>query len=100
MAKLDQFESAFRAADKPVYAYKHVEIAKILVVADLPGPEVVAFRSRLQSFLSVLSDVLVGVDGLVEAWKVPVKHINFNPTGDMAPVPSIAWQNHAEPMSR
>ena len=56
MAKLDQFESAFRAADKPVYAYKHVEIAKILVVADLPGPEVVAFRSRLQSFLSVLGD--------------------------------------------
>ena len=29
----------------------------------------------------------------VEAWKVPVRYINFNPTGDMAPVPSIAWQN-------
>ncbi len=49
MARLDQFESVFRAADKPVYAYGHIEIAKILVVADLPGPEVVAFRSRLQS---------------------------------------------------
>ncbi|MCH7824481.1 MAG: hypothetical protein IH849_06725 [Acidobacteria bacterium] len=56
MARLDQFESVFRAADKPVYAYKHVEIAKILVVTDLPGPEVAEFRSRLQSFLSVLSD--------------------------------------------
>ncbi len=66
MAKLDQFESAFRAADKPVYAYKHVEIAKILVVADLPDPEVVAFRSRLQSFLSVLSDDTGGVPHWVD----------------------------------
>ena len=55
MARLDQFESVFRAADKPVYAYGHIEIAKILVVADLPGPKVAEFRSRLQSFLSVLS---------------------------------------------
>ena len=56
MARLDQFESVFRAADKPVYAYERVEIAKILVVADLPGPEVAEFRSGLQSFLSVLGD--------------------------------------------
>ena len=29
----------------------------------------------------------------VEAWKAPVRSINFRPTGDMAPVPPIAWQN-------
>ncbi len=38
MARLDQFESVFRAADKPVYAYERVEIAELgLVPGVFPG---------------------------------------------------------------
>ncbi len=35
MTKLDTFESAFRSADKPIYAYERLEFERVLVVTDL-----------------------------------------------------------------
>lgn len=52
MTKVDQFGSAFRSADKPVYRYEHLEVRRSLLVTDLDSPD--AFALRVKSFLSVL----------------------------------------------
>lgn len=58
MTKLDVFESAFRSADKPVYAYRHLEIARVLVVTDLSSAEAAPLNDQLRGFLSVLAEDL------------------------------------------
>ena len=35
MTNIDQFESSFRSADKAVYAYSAIVVAKVLVITDL-----------------------------------------------------------------
>jgi hypothetical protein len=54
MTKLDVFESVFRSADKPVYAYGRVEIARVLIVTDLSGAEGAPLVDQVRTFLSVL----------------------------------------------
>lgn len=54
MTKLDTFESVFRSADKPVYAYGRVEIARVLVVTDLSDAEGAPLVDQVRTFLSVL----------------------------------------------
>lgn len=54
MTNVDQFESVFRAADKPVFRHRDVKIPRVLVVTDLPADEAGAFAERVRSFLSVL----------------------------------------------
>ncbi len=54
MAKLNVFESIFRSADKPAYAYRRVEIARVLVVTDLSDAEGAPLVEQVRSFLSVL----------------------------------------------
>ncbi len=56
MAKLNVFESIFRSADKPVYTYGRVEIARVLVVTDLGDAEAVPLVDQVRSFLSVLGE--------------------------------------------
>ncbi len=58
MAKLNVFESIFRSADKPVYAYGRVEIARVLVVTDLSDAEGAPLVEQVRSFLSVLGEDL------------------------------------------
>ncbi len=58
MAKLNVFESIFRSADKPVYAYERVEIARVLVVTDLSDAEGAPLVDQVRSFLSVLGEDL------------------------------------------
>jgi hypothetical protein len=54
MTKLDVFESVFRSADKPVYAYGRVEIARVLIVTDLSDAEGAPLVDQVRTFLSVL----------------------------------------------
>jgi nucleotide-binding universal stress UspA family protein len=54
MTKLGAFESVFRSADKPVYEFGKVEIARVLVVTDLADSEVSGYLDGLRGFLSVL----------------------------------------------
>ncbi len=54
MTKVDQFESAFRAADKTAFDYEPVEIESVMVVTDREGPAASEFGDRVRSFLSVL----------------------------------------------
>ena len=54
MTKVDQFESAFRAAAKTAFDYSPVEIESVLVVTDREGPAASEFGDKARSFLSVL----------------------------------------------
>ncbi len=56
MTKLDTFESAFKSADKPVYAYGQVELGRVLVVTDLSDTEAAPLLTQMRSFLSVLGE--------------------------------------------
>ncbi len=58
MTKLDTFASVFKSADKPVYAYGRVEIARVLVVTDLSDAEAAPLVDQVRSFLSVLGEGL------------------------------------------
>ena len=56
MTKLDSFESAFKSADKPVYAYARVEFERVLVVTDLSDVEAAALLDQVRTFLAVLGE--------------------------------------------
>jgi len=56
MTKVDQFESAFRAADKPVFEFLQPVVERALVVTDLRGADATAFRNRVRDFLAVLGN--------------------------------------------
>ena len=56
MTKLDTFESVFKSADKPVYAYRRVEIARALVVTDLGDAEAAPLLDQVRRFLSVVGE--------------------------------------------
>jgi hypothetical protein len=56
MTKLDVFESVFKSADKPVYAYERIEFERVLVVTDLSDAEAAPLLDSLRRFLSVLGD--------------------------------------------
>lgn len=52
MTNVDQFESAFRAAAKPVFHHRGLELERVLVVTDLDPAEANAFGERVRSFLT------------------------------------------------
>jgi hypothetical protein len=56
MTNVDQFESLFRAADKPVFRHEPVAIGSVLVVTDLAEYDANLFGDRVRSFLNVLRD--------------------------------------------
>ena len=51
MTQVDQFESVFRAASKPVFHPEAVDLERVLVVTDLPPSEAQAFGERIEAFL-------------------------------------------------
>ncbi len=56
MPNVDQFESVFRAADKPSYAYARPAIQRVLLLSDQTGPEAATFHEAAKRFLAVLGD--------------------------------------------
>ena len=54
MTKIDQFESLFRAASKPVFELEPVQIRDILVVTDLDASQTTTFAQQAKTFLSAL----------------------------------------------
>ena len=56
MTRVDQFESAFRAADKPVFEFLQPVVERVLVVTDLRGASAIAFRDQVRDFLAVLGN--------------------------------------------
>lgn len=69
MTQVDQFESVFRAAAKPVFHSTVVELERVLVVTDLPPSEANSYGGRVEAFLrhaasadSASFDTLAGVE--------------------------------------
>ena len=54
MPKVDQFESAFRAASKTVFEYQPIAVKSILVITDRSKKEADVFGKQTADFLSVL----------------------------------------------
>ncbi|MDJ0934971.1 MAG: hypothetical protein QNI93_06185 [Kiloniellales bacterium] len=61
MTKLDTFESVFKAADKPVFAYRAITLGQILLVTDLDEAAAEALLGRVRDFLGA-------VDGPETRW--------------------------------
>ncbi|MCA9705525.1 MAG: universal stress protein [Myxococcales bacterium] len=51
MTNVDQFESVFRSADKPVFHFARVELRKVLVVTDLATQAAEGFGRAVRRFL-------------------------------------------------
>ena len=56
MSKVDQFESALRAAVKAVYRLTTPEVARLLLVTDLAAEPAEQFAYTIEQFLAVLGD--------------------------------------------
>jgi len=61
MTKLDTFESVFKAADKPVFAYQPVTLDQVLLVTDLAEAAAEELLGRVRGFLAA-------VDGPETRW--------------------------------
>ena len=57
MTNIDQFESVFKAADKPAFEIEGVAIRSVLVVTDLPAAEAEEYGQRIRSFLSGIQQI-------------------------------------------
>jgi hypothetical protein len=55
MSKVDQYESVFRSAEKPVFRHRPPTYARILLATDLRAAELAAFEQRVGAFLSALA---------------------------------------------
>ena len=54
MTKIDQFESAFRSADKAALTYEPVRFTRPLIVTDLPESDAAAFARAVRQYLAVV----------------------------------------------
>ena len=54
MSKLDQFESQFRAASKPVFELESIDVRDILIVTDMDKKQTDLFTDQAKAFLSAL----------------------------------------------
>ncbi len=52
--KIDEFESRFRSADKPVLRYEHVAFRSVLIITDREQPEADRLMGQARCFLGVL----------------------------------------------
>ena len=57
MDKVDQFESAFRAAAKDVFHYQRLDVRSVLVVTDLDRSAAAAVEEEVRGVTSALPDV-------------------------------------------
>ena len=54
MTKIDQFESLFRAASKPVFEQEPVDVRDVLIVTDMDEQQTTQFADQAKAFLTVL----------------------------------------------
>lgn len=57
VTRIDQFESVFRAAAKPRYVPRSIEVGRVMVVTDLDREAGSAYTARIMKFLSALVSV-------------------------------------------
>ena len=54
MTQIDEFESVFKSADKPVFHIQPLRIQKILLVTDEHITEVSDYQTKIARFLAVV----------------------------------------------
>lgn len=54
MTNIDQFESLFRAASKPVFELQSIDIGDVVIVTDVDSEQTNQFSQQAQTFLSAL----------------------------------------------
>jgi len=59
MPKVDQFESVFKSAAKPVLLYQRVEMSKVLVVSDLAADEARRLGERVREAFVAMGDGVI-----------------------------------------
>lgn len=57
MTNVDQFESVFRSAAKPVFVPQDIDLATVLVVCDLDAEGAASFKAAVQKLLSATGSV-------------------------------------------
>lgn len=57
MSKIDEFESLFKSAAKPVFHVEPIRIKNVLIVVDLNEQEAAEYVNRVEEFLKVLNSV-------------------------------------------
>ncbi len=93
MTQVDQFESAFRAATKPVFRPKAVELERILVVTDLPPSEAQAFGAQIEAFLQHTASVESATFNTVAAVEARSTGALLQLVEDAAPSLVCAYRN-------
>ncbi|PHS03842.1 MAG: hypothetical protein COA78_17210 [Blastopirellula sp.] len=76
MTEIDQFESVFRAADKPRFHYKKWDIQSVCVVSDMPTEQLRLFSTQATNFLQACCD----------GQELDVKHLGAD---DCASIPQM-----------
>ena len=57
MTNIDQFESVFKAATKTSFAYRAIEMGKVLLVTDMEADPAQQLSDQVRNFLTVLGEV-------------------------------------------
>ncbi len=65
MTNIDQFESVFKAADKPQFKLEQLALKSVFVVTDLRGDEAQAYDTAVRGFLDLLTR-----EGDVTTWRL------------------------------
>jgi hypothetical protein len=56
MTTVDQFESVFRAAEKPVFRHQERRFGHILIASDLPQAEKAGFEQQIRGYLAAVGE--------------------------------------------
>lgn len=76
MTNVDQFESVFRAASKPVFHLQPISLRKVMIVTDLPPDEAARYAQKVKRFLDA-------APGAETAQYVEMGGVEFRTTGDL-----------------
>ena len=90
MTKIDQFESVFRSADKPLFRYDPFAVNSVLVMTDLEGEKAEAFSALAGKYLGVSGEVpeepsTVPI-GKAEGWRPGTPSIQLASAGDFSSI--------------
>jgi len=101
--RIDQFESVFKSADKPIFQLREIEFARILVVTDHSREESGRIVEQARAFLKLI-DRPFGNDGRTPEWGLLTKE-DFSSVDDCRhridehqPDLVVAWRNLFDPV--
>jgi hypothetical protein len=89
MTRVDQFESAFKAASKTLYEHRPISVRSVLVLTDLDEAGAEAFGQRAKAFLRVLDAHSQEAGGREVTWTIKARDAFENVRGLLALVEEV-----------